>query len=173
MCNRNKFLKSLIPEIRHTAEAVTSFASTVKDPRKKSQQPPPPFAPAPAEGLGSLTRDKKTHLSTSHCKRVEYWTFNTELHQKPEKFAEPNQFTKRFLFDCRARVKSLKSRGWHPWKKKKKKGMHWTHAFVFFWSLFVEGLYMEEEVVGSENQPQVISHTHARTHICSVFKRNV
>lgn len=44
----------------------------------------------------------------------------------------------------------------------KKKGMHWTHAFVFFWSLFVEGSYMEEEVVGSEYQPQVISHTHAR-----------
>lgn len=109
-------------------------------------------------------RQKDTFLNFPVASERNIELLPPELHQKPEKFAEPNQFTKRFLFDCRARVKSLKSRGWHPWKKKKERGMHWTHAFVFFWSLFVEGLYMEEEVVGSANQPQVISYTHMCAH---------
>lgn len=112
--------------------------------------------------------------------KQEYRTIHIKSNQIPEKFRESNQFTKRLLFDCRARVKSLKSRCWHSRKKRsflllkkiKKKGMYWTHAFVFLWSLFVEALNVEEEVVGFKNQPQVM-RTHTNTHSCSVFKRNV
>lgn len=44
----------------------------------------------------TLVREEKEKRNKKNL-YVKYWTFNKELHQKPEKFAEPNQFTKRVL----------------------------------------------------------------------------
>lgn len=57
-----------------------------KDPSRTSQQPP--FAPAPAEGPGSLTGDKDTCLWTFQCERVEYWTFTLSCSKKNLKSLE-------------------------------------------------------------------------------------
>lgn len=98
-------------------------------------------APAPVDGPGFLTGEKERQqclFVNFQSERAKYWTFHFELHQKPEKFGERNQFRKRFLFDCRAGVKPLKSRCWHSFIKNG--GIHRSHVFVFFWSLFVEGL---------------------------------
>lgn len=108
-CDCNKFLYCEIPELKHTTGAVTGYAyllfsSTVRDPNRKSRQPL--FAPAPAEGLGVADKRQKDAFvnfpqQASGILNFYHWVAS----KKTEKFAEPNQFTKRFWFDCRARVR--------------------------------------------------------------------
>lgn len=116
-------------------------------------------------------RQKDTFLNFPVASERNIELLPPELHQKPEKFAEPNQFTKRFLFDCRARVKSLKSRGWHPWKKKKDR--HALNPRLCVLLVFVCRRFIHGGGGGwlCESTSSNIVHTHVRAHICSAFTR--